>query len=205
MFNIHVIIILIRSIFHALDKHPIHQIQFRVLLSQDAFSANSVDCHIVEHLPVASKCAEEQVLVRVRPGACGNGVHLAVDGPHRKLYSAHLEGLDVRHLHGRIQAGLLCEQCGIDDVDLVIGFSPAGHERKRRLAAYKSYLDIDAVDQEFILHEQVHVGTARHVDDTTPDDVRSSSHEPCISRGPVSNPYEWPCPCATADSSVAWT
>ena len=27
--------------------------------------------------------AEEQVLVRVRPSACGNGVHLAVDGPHR--------------------------------------------------------------------------------------------------------------------------
>ena len=26
--------------------------------------------------------AEEQVLVRVRPSACWNGVHLAVDGPH---------------------------------------------------------------------------------------------------------------------------
>ena len=29
--------------------------------------------------------AEEQVLVRVRPSACGKGVHLAVDGPHRIL------------------------------------------------------------------------------------------------------------------------
>ena len=29
--------------------------------------------------------AEEQVLVRVRPSARGNGVHLAVDGPHRIL------------------------------------------------------------------------------------------------------------------------
>ena len=38
MFNIHAIIILIRSIFHALDKYKIHQIQSRVLLkiSQDA-------------------------------------------------------------------------------------------------------------------------------------------------------------------------
>ena len=44
MFNIHVIIILIRSIFHALDKYPIHQIQFRVLLkiSQDACYAGTV-------------------------------------------------------------------------------------------------------------------------------------------------------------------
>ena len=32
MFNIHAIIILIRSIFHALDKYKIHQIQSRVLL-----------------------------------------------------------------------------------------------------------------------------------------------------------------------------
>ena len=34
--------------------------------------------------------AEEQVLVRVRPSACGNGVHLAVDGPHRILDRALL-------------------------------------------------------------------------------------------------------------------
>ena len=32
MFNIHAIIILIRSVFHALDKYKIHQIQSRVLL-----------------------------------------------------------------------------------------------------------------------------------------------------------------------------
>ena len=34
--------------------------------------------------------AEEQVLVRVRPSTCGNGVHLAVDGPHRLLDRAFL-------------------------------------------------------------------------------------------------------------------
>ena len=37
------------------------------------------------------------------------------------------------------------------------------------------------IHQEFILQEQVHVETAHHVDDKTPHDVRSSSHEPCIS------------------------
>ena len=79
--------------------------------------------------------AEEQVLVRVRPGGRGNGVHLAVDGPHWILDRALLEDLDVRHLHGRIQGGLLCKQGGIDDVDLVIGVGPAGHGRKRGLAA----------------------------------------------------------------------
>ena len=34
--------------------------------------------------------AEEQVLLRVRPSACGNGVHLTVDGPHRILDRALL-------------------------------------------------------------------------------------------------------------------
>ena len=34
--------------------------------------------------------AEEQVLVRVRPSACGNGVHLAFDGSHRILDRALL-------------------------------------------------------------------------------------------------------------------
>ena len=44
MFNIHAIIILIRSIFHALDKYKIHQIQSRVLLkiSQDAYAWNEI-------------------------------------------------------------------------------------------------------------------------------------------------------------------
>ena len=54
--------------------------------------------------------AEEQVLVRVRPSACGNGVHLAVDGPHRILDRALLESLDVCHLHGRIEGDLLCKK-----------------------------------------------------------------------------------------------
>ena len=40
--------------------------------------------------------AEEQVLVRVRSGDRGNGVHLAIDGPHRILDHTLLEGLDVR-------------------------------------------------------------------------------------------------------------
>ena len=44
--------------------------------------------------------AEEQVLVRVRPSARGNGVHLTVDGSHRILDRALLESLDVGHLHG---------------------------------------------------------------------------------------------------------
>ena len=113
--------------------------------------------------------AEEQVLERARPGTRGNGVDLAVYGPHRMFDSVLLEGLYVRHLHGRIQGGLLCEQGIIDDV----------------LASHQSYLDIDAIDQEFILHEHFHVETAHHVDDTTPHDVRSSSKEHCISRGSV--------------------
>ena len=101
--------------------------------------------------------AEEQVLVRVRPSARGNGVHLTVDGSHRILDRALLESLDVSHLHGRIQSGLLCEQGGIDDGDLVIGVDSTSHECKRRLTAHQTYLDIDAVDQEFILHKQIHV------------------------------------------------
>ena len=129
--------------------------------------------------------AEEQVLVRVRSGARGNGVHLAVDGPHRILGRALLKGLDVRHLYGRIQCGLLCEQGSIDDVDLVIGVRPAGHKRQCVLASLQSYLDIDAFDKEFILQEQVHVETVHHVNDTTLHGVHSSSQVPCISRGSV--------------------
>ena len=101
--------------------------------------------------------AEEQVLVRVRPSTRWNGVHLAVDGSHRILDRALFENLDVGHLHGRIQGGLLCKQGGIDDVDLVIGVDPASHERKRRITAYQSYHVSDAVDQEFILQKQIHV------------------------------------------------
>ena len=52
---------------------------------------------------------EEQVLVRVRPSTCGNGVHLAVNGPHWILERVPLESLDVGHLHGRIQGVLLCK------------------------------------------------------------------------------------------------
>ena len=101
--------------------------------------------------------ADEQVLVRVRPSARGNGVHLTVDGSHRILDRALLESLDVGHLHGRIQRGLLCEQGGIDDGDIVIGVDSASHEWKRRLTTHQTYLDIDAVDQEFILQKHIHV------------------------------------------------
>ena len=101
--------------------------------------------------------AEEQVLVRARSGARGNGVHLAVDGPHRILDRALPESLDVRHLHGRIQGGLLCKQGGTDVVDSVIEIAHTTHERKSGLTAHQSYFDIDAVDQEFILQKQVHV------------------------------------------------
>ena len=98
---------------------------------------------------------EEQVLVRVRPSARGNGVHLAFDGSHPILDRVLIESLDVRHLHGRIHGGLLCKQGGFDYVYLVI--SPTSHKRKRRFIAHQSYLDIDDVDQEFILQKQIHV------------------------------------------------
>ena len=101
--------------------------------------------------------AEEQVLVRVRPSARGNGVHLTVDGSRRILDRALLESLDVSHLHGRIQSGLLCEQGGNDDGDLVIGVDSASYECKRMLTAHQTYLDIDVVDQAFILQKQIHV------------------------------------------------
>ena len=101
--------------------------------------------------------AEEQVLVRVRPSTRGNVVHLTVDGSHRILDRVLLESLDVGHLHGRIQGGLLCEEGGIDDGYPVIGVDSASHQCKRRLTAHKTYLDIDAVDQEFILQKQIHM------------------------------------------------
>ena len=100
---------------------------------------------------------EEEVLVRVRPSIRGNGVHLTVDGSHRILDRAPLESLDVGHLYGWIQGDLLYKQGGIDYGYLVIGVVPASHERKRRLTAHQSYLDIDAVDQEYFLQKQIHV------------------------------------------------
>ena len=128
---------------------------------------------------------EEQVLVRVRPSASRNGVHLALDGSHRILDRALLQSLDVRHLHGRIQGGLHCKQGGIDDLYFVIRVEPTSHECKSRLTTNQSYLDIDAVDQEFILQKEIHVETAHRIDQATPYDVLSSSHEPFVSRGSV--------------------
>ena len=127
---------------------------------------------------------EEQVLVRVRPSASRNGVHLALNGSHRILDRTLLQSLDVRNLYGRIQGGL-CKQGGIDYLYFVIGVDPTSHECKSRLTTHQSYLDIDAVDQEFILQKEIHVETAHHIDQTTPYDVLSSSHEPFVSRGSV--------------------
>ena len=70
----------------------------------------------------------------------------------------------MRHLHGRIQGCLLCKQGGIDDLYFVIGVDPTSHECKSRLTTHQSYLDIDAVDQEFILQKEIHVETAHHID-----------------------------------------
>ena len=89
----------------------------------------------------------EQILVRVRPSARGNGIDLAVDGTHRILGRCLLEGFDVRHLHGRVQGGLLYEEDGIDEGDLVVGVYPSGDECERVLAEYQLYLEFDAVDQ----------------------------------------------------------
>ena len=95
--------------------------------------------------------------MRVRPSTRGNGVHLAVDRQHRILDRALLESLYVGHLHGGIEGGLLDKQGGIDEFDPVIGIGSTSHQRKRSLIAHQSDIDIDAVDQEFILQKQVHV------------------------------------------------
>ena len=100
---------------------------------------------------------EEQVLVRARSSTSWNGVHLAIDGPQRLLDRTLLESLDVSHLHGRIQGGLLCKQSGIHYGDPVIGVGPTSNEHKRSLTAHQSDLYIDAVDQELILQKHIHV------------------------------------------------
>ena len=87
------------------------------------------------------------------------------------------------HLHGRIQSGFLCKQGGIDGVYPVIGVVPTSHKCKSGLTANQSYLDIDAVDQEFVLQKEIHMETAHQVDHATPYYIRSSSHEPFVSRG----------------------
>ena len=63
---------------------------------------------------------EEQVLVRVRVGACGYGIDFVVDGTHRILESALIQGLDVRHMYGRDQGCFLREQDAVDDADIVL-------------------------------------------------------------------------------------
>ena len=62
----------------------------------------------------------------------------------------------MRHLHGRILGGLLGKQGGINDVYFVIGVESTSHKCKSRLTTNQSYLDIDAVDEEFILQKGIH-------------------------------------------------
>ena len=57
------------------------------------------------------------------------------------------------------------------------------HQRKRRLATHQSYFDVDAVDQEFILHKHIQVETTHHVDHATSGYVLSSFHEPEVRSG----------------------
>ena len=87
----------------------------------------------------------------------------------------------MRHLHGRTQGGFLREQGGVDDLDLVGRVCTTGHERECVLAAYQSYLDIDAVDQETILQDQDHVESSHHdsarcvfIEPRTPDSQHPS-------------------------------
>ena len=89
----------------------------------------------------------------------------------------------MSHLHGGFEGGLLDEQGCIDDGYLVIVGWSASHQRKRRLATHQSYLDIDAVDQEFILQKHIHVETTHHVDHSTAGYVSSPSHEPVVRIG----------------------
>ena len=57
--------------------------------------------------------AEEQVIVCVLPGSGGNGLDLAVNGTNRLLDRVIPEGLDVRHLHGRIQVALFANKVAL--------------------------------------------------------------------------------------------
>ena len=77
---------------------------------------SSVHVHRVEAYGVV--LGVKRILVRVRPSTRGNGVHLAVDGPHRILDRALLESLDVCHLHGGIEGGLLGKQGGMSTTRL---------------------------------------------------------------------------------------
>ena len=86
------------------------------------------------------------------------------------------------HMHDWIEGGLLDEQGCVDDDYLVIVGS-SRHQRKRGLATHQSYLDVDAVDQEFILQKHIHVETTHHVDHATLCYVLSSSHEPLVRIG----------------------
>ena len=133
--------------------------------------------------------AEKQVLVRVRSGACGNGVHLVVDGPHRTVR--------------RIQGGLLCEQGGIDDVDLFT-VPPLRTAKSTAMSANAFLLRTSRVLTSTPLLKNLSCRNRSMwrrpiMSTTTPNNVSSSSHEPCISRASVGDL----CPCAASDSSVA--
>ena len=90
----------------------------------------------------------------------------------------------MSYLHGRIEGGLLDKQGRVDDGYLVLVGS-SSHQRKRGLATHQSYLDVDSVDQEFILQKHIHVETTHHVDHATAGYVVSSSHEPVVRIGSI--------------------
>ena len=89
----------------------------------------------------------------------------------------------MSHLHGWVEGGLLDEQGCIDDRYLVISGRSSRHQRKRRLSTHQSYLDVDSVDQEFILQKHIHVEATHHVDHATACYVLSSSREPGVRIG----------------------
>ena len=89
----------------------------------------------------------------------------------------------MSQLHVGVEGGRLDEQGCVDDGYLVIEVVSTSHQRKRGLATHQSYLDVDSVDQEFILQKHIHVETTHHVDHATAGYVLSSSHEPVVRIG----------------------
>ena len=93
-------------------------------------------CRYLVQYQTFGQGAEEQVLVRVRPGS---------------LFAPSVP------LHDHSRGGSLREQGGVDDVDLVSRVCITGHECEHIIASHQSYLDVGVVDQESILREQVHM------------------------------------------------
>ncbi|MEG7521581.1 MAG: hypothetical protein M3H12_00545 [Chromatiales bacterium] len=98
-------------------------------------------------------------------------------------YSAVLiGGLFMCAICTGVPCSILCEQGGVSDIALVIEVASTGHERERVLPTCQSYNGLDAVDYDFILEEKVHVETTHYVDNATPHNISSSSHEARVGR-----------------------